>query len=197
MPQHITKIKLSALLCLLLCSATLYGQTPAQKQLIGEVDRHYQETKRLIAEIDKERQHPEPLDINGKRYDVFVLDDMNLSHLHGSYPGLSVRLYFEHLGEKSKTPHKLLMVSVSKKDVPMHSLYQEYLFRDGQLCFAYDHEDCCGETLKYYKGKGIEYIYSEDPEEEISPESIDTFKQNAQKLIRLFGAMVSMSEFGI
>lgn len=191
------KPKLLTLFCLLLCSATLYGQTPAQKKLVEEVSKHYRETKRLIAEIDKERQLPEPLDIDGKRYDVFTLDSISLSHFHGPYPKLDVRLYFEHLGEKSKSPYKLLMVSVSKKDVPMHSLYQEYLFKDGRLCFAYDHEDCCGESLRYYRGKGIEYIYSEDPDEEISPESMDTFKQNAQKLIRLFGAMTEMSTFGI
>lgn len=191
------KLKLLTLFYLLLCSATSYGQTPAQKKLVEEVRKHYQATKQLVAEIDKGQQLSEPVNIDGKLHDVFILDDISLSHFHSPYSKLNVHLYFEHLGEKSKLPYKLLMVSVSKRDIPMHSLYQEYLFKDGQLCFAYDYEDCCGETLRYYRGKGIEYIYSEDPEEEISQESIDTFKQNAQKLIRLFEAMVGMSDFGI
>ena len=195
--QHIMIAGLLTLFLSLFCSAALYGQTPAQKKLIEEVNKHYEETRRLVTEIDKEREHPEPIDIDGRRYDVFILDDISLSHLHGPYPKLNVRLYFELLGEESKSPYKFLMATVSKKDVPMHSLYQEYLFVNGELCFAYDHEDCCGETLKYYKSKEDEYIYSEDPDEEISPESIDSFNQNARKLSKLFGAMVSMSEFGI
>lgn len=150
---------------LLLCSVIQYGQAPAQKKWVEELRKYAQKTKRLTAEMSKEQQLLASLNINGKHYGVFILDSINLSHSHGAYPKPNVRLYFEHLGEKSKLPYSLLMSSVLKKDVPMHSLHQEYLFVDSRLCTAYDQEYYCGESLRYYRGKGIEHIYSKDSEE--------------------------------
>lgn len=196
-PNLIRAKRFIFLLGLVVAPVFLHAQTPKQKRLVQDVQEYYDQMKTIIVEIDKVQDRSEPIEVDGRRYDVIVLDGMSLSNIKGPYPKLSVKLYFELLKGGRKSPYKLLMASVSKMDVPMHSLYQEYLFKDDKLCFAYDHENCCGEMLKYYKGNGVEYIYSEDPEEEISQESIEDFKSNTSRLVRLFETMVEMFEFVI
>ncbi|MDO4771644.1 hypothetical protein [Porphyromonas sp.] len=182
----------------LFLSFSVLSQTPAQQRLVKNVQAEYQAAKGILAKIDKtESDLPEPVSIGDKSYDVIRLDDIKLAYVNSPYPKLNVSLYFEFVAEGDTRTYRPLMAIVSKKDVPMHSLYQEYLFKDGALRFAFDYEACCGGEMRYYVGKDVEYIKVDDPEEEISQESVDTFRQNAMTLIELLDMMMKMSHFGI